>query len=418
MSKKRKPSYLLHKPTGQARVRIDGKDIYLGAYGSPESRERYDDLMSEWMARNEDVSGYTLTVDDLSLLFLSHAETYYRHPNGEPTGEATSIRHALRALVEMYGTIRVRDFGPKKLKRVRDELVRRQHVRTNINRMVERIKRMFTWGVSEEYVPADVATALASVKGLRRGRTAAVESKPVKPVDESIVNATLPHLTKTLAAMVRLQLLTGARPGEICSLRPCDVTSGVDGVWRYIPESHKTSWIGKQRRIHIGPKGQEVLRPFLDRDPEAYCFSPAESEAQRNAVRREKRTSPMTPSQASRKRKADRSRPPAERYSKDSYCRAIKRACQIAFGMPKELRTIPKSLRESEQQRLQTAAAEWRAKHCWTPGQLRHTRATVIRKLYGLEASQVVLGHSDPKTTEIYAEKDFALAAKIVSEIG
>ena len=51
MPTKRKPSYLLHKPTGQARVRIDGKDIYLGEYGTPESRDRYDDLMTEWFAR-------------------------------------------------------------------------------------------------------------------------------------------------------------------------------------------------------------------------------------------------------------------------------------------------------------------------------------------------------------------------------
>ena len=45
MPKKRKPSYLRHKPTGQARVRIDGRDHYLGAYGSPESYERYEDLI-------------------------------------------------------------------------------------------------------------------------------------------------------------------------------------------------------------------------------------------------------------------------------------------------------------------------------------------------------------------------------------
>lgn len=88
MPKKRKPSCLHHKATGQARVRIDGKDIYLGPYGSPESRERYDDLMSEWIARNADVSRYRLTEDDLALLFLSDAETYYRNPNGEPTGES------------------------------------------------------------------------------------------------------------------------------------------------------------------------------------------------------------------------------------------------------------------------------------------------------------------------------------------
>jgi len=42
-----KPSYLLHKPTGQARVRNDGKDHYLGEYRSAESRHRYNELISE-----------------------------------------------------------------------------------------------------------------------------------------------------------------------------------------------------------------------------------------------------------------------------------------------------------------------------------------------------------------------------------
>ena len=52
MPVKRKPSYLLHKPTGQARVRIQGKDIYLGEFNSPQSRERYEDLVAEWFAKS------------------------------------------------------------------------------------------------------------------------------------------------------------------------------------------------------------------------------------------------------------------------------------------------------------------------------------------------------------------------------
>ena len=53
MSKK-KPAYLLHKPSGRGRVRIDGKDIYLGAYGSQESLDRYNDLVAEWLENNGD----------------------------------------------------------------------------------------------------------------------------------------------------------------------------------------------------------------------------------------------------------------------------------------------------------------------------------------------------------------------------
>ena len=35
------PSVVHHKPTGQARVRIAGKDFYLGRYGSKEARAAY-----------------------------------------------------------------------------------------------------------------------------------------------------------------------------------------------------------------------------------------------------------------------------------------------------------------------------------------------------------------------------------------
>jgi hypothetical protein len=35
------PKYSLHKRSGQAKVRFNGKDTYLGRYGSPESKEAY-----------------------------------------------------------------------------------------------------------------------------------------------------------------------------------------------------------------------------------------------------------------------------------------------------------------------------------------------------------------------------------------
>ena len=41
------PSYLLHKATGQAYVRIAGQNRYLGKHGSAESQERYAALIAE-----------------------------------------------------------------------------------------------------------------------------------------------------------------------------------------------------------------------------------------------------------------------------------------------------------------------------------------------------------------------------------
>lgn len=105
---KRKPSYTLHKPIGRARVRIDAKDHYLGEYGSQESKDRYDELIEEWLIEN-DVSGITL--DELSLLYLKHAKSYYYLKDGKQTTEVKNIRLGLRRLIAFTGRTRVREFS-------------------------------------------------------------------------------------------------------------------------------------------------------------------------------------------------------------------------------------------------------------------------------------------------------------------
>ena len=49
----------LHKATGQARVRLDGEDIYLGQCGSRESVDRYEDLKADRIRSNGDAVRYT-----------------------------------------------------------------------------------------------------------------------------------------------------------------------------------------------------------------------------------------------------------------------------------------------------------------------------------------------------------------------
>lgn len=46
------PSYRKHS-SGQARVTLNGKDHLLGTYGTPESKEAYGRLISEFMANNQ-----------------------------------------------------------------------------------------------------------------------------------------------------------------------------------------------------------------------------------------------------------------------------------------------------------------------------------------------------------------------------
>jgi hypothetical protein len=54
----------------------------------------------------------------------------------------------------------------------------------------------------------------------------------------------------------------------------------------------------------------------------------------------------------------------------------------------------------------------------WSPRQLRPGRSPAIRKTFGLEAAKAVLGHTDTKITEIYAERDLELARRVMREIG
>jgi integrase len=174
-------------------------------------------------------------------------------------------------------------------------------------------------------------------------------------------------------------------------------------VWSYRPGSHKTEHHGHNRVIFVGPRAQEILKPYLLRDAESFCFSPADSERQRKRKMREQRKSKVQPSQCDRSKPRPQAKP-GKRYKKDAYARAIQRGCEKAFP-------VPEGLTEEEQ-------AAWQTDHRWSPNQLRHAAATEIRRRFGLEAAQVVLGHSRADVTQVYAERDNGLAAKIMGEVG
>ena len=154
--------------------------------------------------------------------------------------------------------------------------------RALINKRVRSIVRVFRWAVSEDLIPPKVAEGLRTVEGLRKGFTDAREPRPVGPVTDADIKATLHHLSPVVADMVRLQRLTGARPSEICMITPGAVDRTGE-VWAYRPAEHKNAWRGKERVIFLGPQAQGVLLPYLLRAESAYCFSPAESEERRRA---------------------------------------------------------------------------------------------------------------------------------------
>lgn len=385
----RVPSYRRHKASGQAVVTLDGRDYYLGAFDSPDSRAEYDRVVGEWLTVRRAPQADPregVTVEQVMLPYWQHVREYY-NKDGNPTSEQNAIKAALRFVRRLYGRTKAKDFGPVALTNVRAAMVAKGWVRTTVNHQVGRVKRMFKWATANELVPPSVYHGLLAVDGLRRGRTPAPDPEPVHPVNDLAVEKTLQHVSSEVAAMVRLQRLTGMRPGEVVILRPCDLKMSGE-VWSYAPMSHKTEHHGRSREIALGPQAQEILRPFLGSDLSAFVFSPKSAEAVRRAECRRKRRSPLTPSQRNRRPKADPKRSPRDRYDVASYRRAIDRACEKA-GVAR-----------------------------WSPNQLRHTLATEIRRRFGLDAARAILGHSSVSTTEIYAEFDAGKAQEVMRQVG
>ena len=104
------PKYRLRKPSGRGVVRLNGRDILLGTHGAPESKERYRQVIAEWLAKNRQLAArrefvaapHTLSVAELLLAYLNHAASYYVK-NGQPTREQNNIRDAMRSISPPYG---------------------------------------------------------------------------------------------------------------------------------------------------------------------------------------------------------------------------------------------------------------------------------------------------------------------------
>ena len=420
----RLPKYRKHKASGQALVTLAGKDHYLGPHGTVASKLEYDRLIVKWLANGRPCRVHhdsDITVTQLLAHFWIFAKQHYVK-KGVPTSSAGNYKRAIKLLRSEFGELAVSDFGPLGLARLQQIMVERGYSRSHINDNTSRIKRIIKWGVSRELVDVSVHQRISTVEGLEKGRTKARESKKVRPVNDAIVDATMKHMPPIVADMIRIQRLTGARPGETRLMKagevhktlesleqvldPDFVFTWVEGVWIYLPDSHKTEHHDCVRIIPLGPRAQKILSPYLEKAEDGeYCFSPSKSEELRRQQAQQNRNTPANYGNkrgSNRKRKPKRT--PRDHYCKDSYGKAVKRACEKAFP-------IPDGLSDADIKR-------WKQKYFWAPNRIRHTAGTEIRKKFGLEPAQAVLGHSRANTTQIYAEKNMQKAIEVIQEIG
>ncbi len=413
MKRKSIPSYRKQKTKSgdRAFVELGGSRVYLGAYDSSASREAYARAISEWASNglHTPAADDAMTVSEIVARYWEHVTEYYcKH--GRPTKEQANIRITMRSLCKRYGRTPAAEFGPLALKAVRQSLIDADRARVYINDQIGRIKRLFKWAVENELVPATVHHGLLAVAGLRCGRSGARETDPIRPVADESIDAVQPHVSRQVWALIRLQRLTAMRPGEAVIMRGCDIdTSGE--LWEYEPSEHKGEHHDRDRIVPLGPKARRIVQEFLKPDLSAYLFSPADADVERRAVARARRKTKVQPSQAHRGERSrrrmerdQRGRAPKDRYTVDSYRRAVTRGCEAAFPVP-DGATKPE-------------VRAWRKAHHWHPHQIRHRCATDVRKELGIEAAQIWLGHTRANVTEIYAERNFSVARELARKIG
>ena len=349
-----------------------------------EERDKDRELVREGLATANQVCErrYVLTIDQLCDRFTAHAKVYYRK-NGRQTRTLGNFTDAMKPLCRLCGSSAAADFGPLSLKRVRDKMISAGWSRGTVNQQTGRLRSVFRWGVEQEMISPIVLEGLRAVAPLKRGRCEARETEPVRPAPASHVHAVRRHVSRQVWTMIELQRLTGMRPGEVLSMRTCDLNmSGV--VWTFTPAEHKTEHHGHGRSILVGPRAQRIVQPFLRSELAAYLFSPREAEQGRRAMDAKGH---RRPGQAETRRRSNRRI--GERYTTESYRRAITRACDLA-GVPQ-----------------------------WSPNQLRHNAATRLRREHGIDVAQTILGHRiGSAITEIYAEANVRKAREIIAKVG
>jgi integrase len=288
------PKYRKHRASGQAIVTISGRDYYLGPHGSKASRIEYDRLITEWLVSGRSgtfgSAAGELSIAELLVAYLKYAKKYY---GTEPNSEYFHFRRIARPIKELYSSTPVVEFGPLQFKAIRQRLIDGGGARSYINPQMQRARRIFKWGAAEGMIPPSVPQSLAMVVGLRKGKTDARETDPILPVEDAIVDASLEYMPGIPADMVRFQRLTGCRPDEVCTLKPCDLDRSEE-IWMYRPAKHKTEHHGRDRTIFIGPKAQGVLLRYLARDAQTHCFRPCDSEEKRRAAASASRKTPLS----------------------------------------------------------------------------------------------------------------------------
>lgn len=368
------PTITIHKASGQARIRVRGKDYYLGRPGTAEARREYARLLVELANHAEPqpvAISTTPTVVEVCAHFLRGAAQRYTTRGGQ----VIRFRRALDVVQEVHGTLAASVFGAVQLRDIQAAMAGRGWCANTVNRHIIRIRTAWRWLEEQDrLVPPGSWAALCVVSPLRANHPLyrpAPQRDRVTGLDA--VRAVCRELPDVPRAALLLLFWTGARPGEICIMQAEDVDRA---TWVYRPKRHKNDWRGHDRLIPIGPKGRAVLLPWLDActEPTDYVFPPTPCRRRGAAGR-------------------------LVEHARDEYDRT---RCYTTTALDQAIRRSSR----------RAGCPGFFAYLC------RHTARMRLSRLAGDEAARAVLGQKDLSTTLGYGQLDAELARDAATRHG
>ncbi|NBW15523.1 MAG: hypothetical protein EBR82_46810 [Caulobacteraceae bacterium] len=349
---------------------------WFGPWGSAEARANYAAFCREWIDKQEVQEiprGGTKggTVADLVDAWLSECKVRCRK-FGRLTSSWHTQRQAMKGAMEILGERRLDALQVYDFEAVQRYFISLKLTTETINKYFAVIGQALRFGVPRGYGTLEIVARYGAVRSLRVGQGEGAEREPVVSVDGARLNAVLSYLESceqgerggTLARMIRLQISSGLRPGEVCALRWDWIHTDL-GTWRCIvPDRvNKTAHRGKKRVVLFGPNSRAILlgqqgQGQGNSSGVVFLFDYERKQGKRELTR-------------------------------DVYARWIREACDTV-GVPR-----------------------------WHPHQLRHNRATAVREAYSsAAAAAAAIGTTLDVAAEIYCDPSELAARKIAEEMG
>ncbi len=349
--------------------------------------------------------GKRVSVGELLRSYRRYAERTIRPVESNKEHPDFAFISRVESLLEPYRDWPVKDFGPDELFGVQQALLthrytrgkqEKRYTRRGINDTFNRIRKIWKWGMGRSMVAPEQVQALEEVKTLRIGTSDAPDKAKRKKLTNEEFQKVLECLGSVVGDILRMMWHTGMRPNEVLTMRPYDILRDDPACWLYIPGrdcgpvgKHKTMRFERVRVIPLTTDCQRILQSRIkDSSSKEYIFSPTESVSEFLARKASRRKTPLScGNRPGTNKKEHPMLKPREKYDHHTLRRACQRACKRAGIEP------------------------------FTPYDLRRSMATRTRAILGKEAAQILLGHTQTSTTDIYLLEEVQEAVKVAKSL-